>query len=341
MLILPEKFVVQKFYQYSGAPKYNKYNHTYVGSCNICREGTHWLSKKRLYYLPKRNQIFCHNCGYSNSPINWIIESSGCTFADLRNEVQEIDDFDIQSNEKIVLPDSPTLPIDCINLFDPNQIDFYRNNKIVKQAIKVLKKRHLLDAENKPSAFYLSLTDFVHKNRLIIPFFDENHKIVHYQSRSILDDDYRPRYLSKGNSEKTLFNFDNVRSTHDTVYIFEGPLNSCFVNNGIAVAGIQDESYQIFTERQQKQINQLYQYKTVWILDSQWIDNASLKKSFILNELNQNIFIWPEKIGKKFKDFNDLAIATKKSSIKSSFIDDNTYTGAEAKLLLTQIKLKR
>jgi hypothetical protein len=113
-----------------------------------------------------------------------------------------------------------------------------------------------------------------------------------------------------------LFNIDRVSSDHDCVYIFEGPINAFFTKNSIAVAGITERG-KSFTQRQEEQLNTtLKWYDKTWILDSQWVDQASLVKSEVLLKQGERVFIWPEKFGKKFKDFNDIAIACKIDEIK-------------------------
>jgi hypothetical protein len=324
--ILPEDYVVTKFYQFVGGPTKNKYNNTYQGSCPMCREGSSWLKKKRFYFIPQKNVLFCHNCGYSKSPINWISEICNLTFTEILKEINE-SNIDILSYEeekpKFVVD---TLPKDCINLLDENQVKFYKNNQIVKKALQFLSDRFLLNSINKPKTFYLSLTDKIHKNRIVIPFFDENGKVVHYQSRTILESDtlVRPRYLSKLNSEKTIFNIDRVDPSYDTIFIFEGPLNSCFVKNGIAVGGIQENSYQLFTSRQEEQMIKYPFHKKIWVLDSQWKDKAAFIKTKKLLDLKESVFIWPENIGKKFKDFNDVIISIKDNHISPDFIKKYT-----------------
>lgn len=340
MLLIPEEYVIQKFFQYCGAPKYNKHNKTYQGSCPICREGKSWLKKKRCYYIPSNNNVFCHNCGWSGVPLRWLKEVTGLDLSEIRNEIGDIDlnaKIEIQTEIKPVLDNLPT---DSINLFDLNQVEYYKNELIVQRSLEYLKHRRLDTAANKPAAIFVSLTDKLHKNRLIIPFYDDRNKVVHYQTRTILKADEKswPRYISKQGSDKTLFNFNKIDSNLDSYFIFEGPFNSCFCVNGIAVAGIQETSYQLFTDKQQQQINQLHFMQRIWVLDSQWLDSAALKKSLILAEQNEHIFIWPEKIGKRMKDFNDIAVHANIDQISTEFIKSNTYTGLRAQVMLKSIK---
>ena len=340
MVLIPDEYVIQKFYQYCGAPKYNKHNKTYQGSCPICREGKSWLRKKRCYFIPSNNNIFCHNCGWSGTPLRWLREVTGLNINEIKEEIGNIDLQDQVNTESIPKLVVDTLPSDSINLFDGNQVEFYKNELIVKRAIEYIKYRKLDTACNKPTAMFLSLTDRLHKNRLIIPFYDERNKIVHYQTRTILKADEKswPRYISKQGSEKTLFNFNNIDSTLDSYFIFEGPFNACFCINSVAVAGIQDNSYQLFTDKQQQQVNQLSFLQRVWVLDSQWLDNAALNKSLILAQQNEKVFIWPEKIGRLKKDFNDIAMSANIDQVSADFILKNTYTGIRAQIMLKNMK---
>jgi 5'(3')-deoxyribonucleotidase len=321
-MILPEDYIVVKFYQYAGGPERNKYNNTYQGSCPMCREGSSWLRKKRFYFIPKNNRVFCHNCGYSKNTLSWIMDVTGLSISEIKSEIDDtaVEITGEEPQKKILT--SETLPKDCINLFDDVQLSFYRNNKIVQKALQFLEKRMLNIAINRPKAYYLSLTDKVHKNRLVIPFYDENGKILYYQSRTILEADElcRPRYLSKIGSDKIVFNINNIDTSYDKIFIFEGPLNSTFVKNGVAVGGIQENSYQLFTARQQEEMDNLALYKRIWVLDSQWKDKAAFNKTKKLLELKESVFIWPEKIGKLYKDFNDIAIALKSGNLSPDFI---------------------
>lgn len=340
-MTLPEDYVVLKFYELGYRPFYNKFNHVYQCACPICREGKSFNKKRRCFYVPQNDNIYCHNCGWSSKPIKWIKEVSGVSDNDIISELKDYTpDVDTLIAEEPKLANTETLPSDCINLSDKAQVDFYRNNASVIAALGLIKSRRLDTAVNRPDNMYISLTDYVHKNRLVIPFLNEERQIEFYQTRTVLtrDNKTKPKYLGKVNSEKTLFNIDKVTGDYDTVYIFEGPINAFFTKNSVAVAGITERG-RSFTQRQQQQLDTTLKfYDTVWILDSQWIDRASLIKSEALLQQGERVFIWPEKFGKKFKDFNDIAIACKVDEIKHEFIQKNTFKGLEGIVRLSEIK---
>ena len=338
-MLIPEEFIIQKFYQHAGYPKYVKSTNTYMGGCPVCREGKSWGRKRRCYYLPKETKICCHNCGWYGKPLAWIMEVEQITYNELVEQVDQCEfSYGIPEDTPKVEVKTSDLPEDCINMFDKSQLSYYCNEKMVRMGAELIVKRRLNTAVNRPKSLYVTLTDPVHKNRLIIPFYNHVKQPVFYQSRSILADDYRPKYLSKQNSEKTLFNYDNVESGADNIFITEGPIDSFFVRNSVAVAGIQERSVNTFTTTQKAQIDRLFLMQKVWLLDSQWSDQASLTKSEILLKSGACVFIWPKDIGTRFKDLNDMCIHFKINEITSDFLLENTYCGLKGVVKLKQIR---
>lgn len=344
MIPVPEQYAIETFYRCVSSPSYNRYTKTYNGSCPFCREGKSFGKKTRFFYIPEKELCYCHNCGYSKKVFNFLTDVTGKPFNIIINEIKHLDNVVVpvikeDIEVKVV---NKSLPDDCINLTDENQLKFHQDNEVMKICLDLLKKRRLNIAVNRPKTFYLSLTDKVHKNRLILPFYDTFGDIIYYQSRTLLpaDERIKPKYLSKVKAERSLYGIHNIDSSLDRVYIFEGPIDSYFIKNGLAVCGITEDSYRVFTEQQQKQINQLSSYKKVWCLDNQWNDNASLKKSILLTDNDESVFIWPEEF-KNYKDINEICVKFQKDSINPELINKNTYSGLKAKILLTNIKNKR
>ena len=340
-MIVPEEFVVQKFYQHAGYPKYVKSTNTYTGGCPVCREGSSWGRKSRCYYIPKDIKICCHNCGWYSKPIDWILEVEKCSYSELAQQVDECDysyGMNIDTKTVVKLPTSD-LPQDSINLFDKSQLNYYSDRDVVKQSAQLIVNRKLNTAINRPKSLYVSLSDPVHKNRLIIPFYDKGGMCSFYQTRTILKTDRdRPKYLSKQNSEKTLFNYDNVLASTENVFITEGPIDSFFIKNSVAVAGIQERSKQTFTPAQRKQMDKLFLVQPVWVLDSQWLDNASLMKTKTLLHQGHCVFLWPKDIGQRFKDINDLCLYFNINQVTEKFLLDNTYCGLKGIVKLKQFR---
>lgn len=325
---LSEEYTISKFYELGYKVRYNKYENTYLSCCPICREGKSWGRKKRCYYIPENDNIYCHNCGSSLKPYNWIREVSGMTDAELRRDMESFCPSDGGSTtkpEQTVAEAVPTLPEDSINLFDPLQVEFYKHNHVVQAALKMIEDRRLKTAANGPDALYVSLKDFTHKNRLIIPFKSVEGKILFYQSRKILDNDEKPSYISKTGGDKSVCGIDRVNPDKDCVFIFEGPIDSFFVKNGLALAGITSGNSS-FTALQQSQLEELKFFRKIWVLDSQWIDKTSREKTLKLLERGECVFIWPKKWG-KYKDFNEICVTHSINEISPEFIIKNSFCG--------------
>ena len=60
--MLPQEYIIGKFYQYAGYPKHKKASNTYQGGCPSCKEGKSWNKKSRLNYIPNKGFIHCFNC---------------------------------------------------------------------------------------------------------------------------------------------------------------------------------------------------------------------------------------------------------------------------------------
>lgn len=351
---LPKDYIIKKFYEYGYGVSYQKSNDTYHCSCPICLEGKSYGKKKRCWYIPSKNLIYCHNCGWSSRPLKWIMQAGDLTYEDVKQELNE-EEYTIINLDKnkceerfLNILDAPCddeLPDGSIDLSNKLQLDYYKGNSAIEKALKYINSRRLNTAINRPKTFFMSLKDKVHKNRIVIPFYDFNDKITFYQSRAFGAniDDYMEdiKYLSKKNSQKSIFNIDKIDDDIEEIFLFEGPIDACFIKNGIAVGGITPSREKSFTELQEEQLD-VYRtnHSFIWVLDSQWIDDASYEKTKILLENGESVFVWPENIGKRFKDFNELCIASKKDEVPRECVINNILRG-ETGLLKYKLLMKR
>ena len=312
---LPEEYVTRKFYSLGYDVKYHKGNNSYNCCCPICHEGKSWGKKHRCWWLPNNNIIYCFNCGKGYSPYNWIREVGSLSYQDIKRELTngEYNITNLDNDEEIVessvVEDVLGIPYDSINL-----LEFLdgSSDSVVSKAVDYLRNRGLDKAINCPDKIYLSHKDYTHKDRIIFPFYDSYGKIPFYQSRAFGGSDNavmeHVRYLSKVGAEKSVFNLDKVSGEIDDIYVFEGPIDACFVRNGVAVAGISAGEKQDLTNLQKSQLAAFsLTHRFVWVLDSQYLDQTSSKKTEKLLEQGECVFIWPEEIGKKYKDFNEWA----------------------------------
>lgn len=334
MIELPEQYVRHMFYRYAGKPM--PYRNFFRASCPVCREGNSWLKKARLHYFPTQKYLYCHNCGGSWSPIFWIKEVTGMSLGEIRADVIEFCGEEAFYLEKIKTdePDqlvSDTLPLNSINICDESQIEFYKNNKAVRAAVAYIKKRKLDTAVNHVHPYYLSMEDICHKNRIIIPFFDENKKIAFYQSRTIpgIGEQDLPKYLGKIGADKTCFNIDKIDYQLPYYFVFEGPIDAMFVKNAIAIGGVTQSSVQ----EAQMALLDAFGLKRIWVLDNFALDDTARTRSIDLLLKGESVFMWPEEV-RQYKDINDLCLAENKNEFDWNLIQSQTRSDKAAVLLL-------
>jgi len=315
---LPETYVMNKFMSYSIEPEFKKHTGQYNAACPICKEGRSLGSKKRLWYYPSSKTFHCFNCNKTWSALNWIRSATGMSFEDIQMELNEDDvSLDIFKTNlganKIRKRELPDLPYDSINIFDQVQQQYYNKSKIFISALTYAKERKLDTAINASSKLFISLTDSVHANRLCIPFYDRNKKIVFYQTRAL--DKTEPRYLGKAGYEKTVFGIDRVDPDIPYIFLFEGPIDSMFVKNGVGVAGIS------LTKTQSIQLAEFPFHQRIWVLDNPHHDETAKEKVKELLQKRERVFNWS--IGKGYKDFNDWAMREDLNEISYQKILDN------------------
>lgn len=327
MINLPEQYVIDKIYQYARRVIYNKFNNVYNFECAICNEGKSKGKKRRAYYMVEQGYFYCHNCNQQYNAIDWIKTVSNMPFEKIMQEVNEKEYFSKIPKVEIKNPIKiDVLPEDSINLFDEQQTNYYINNNIVKEARLFIKNRRINTAINKPRALYISLKDPIHKNRVCIPFYNERDKIIFYQTRSIFKEDEidKPKYLSKLNSDKSIYGLNTINNSYDYLFIFEGPIDSMFTVNGIAIGGTSISSLQ------DDQLKKYNLFNKIWVLDNEVKTNENVKQRIIqLIESGERVFIWPDKL-KKFKDINEVCMQCKLDKINPKFFIENSFEGSEA-----------
>lgn len=317
---LPTQYILNKFYAHAGEPVHNKYNNIYNGSCCICREGKSWLKKKRLYFYPDTNSFYCFNCNKSWNAYNWVSQVTGLSKEEIESEAfigditKDVTDK-IEKNTFKKIRKQSILPTDSINLEDQQQINFYKINPFFQKATDYIESRNLDKAVNRSPNYYISLTDYIHKNRLCIPYYNLDKKIVFYQTRAL--DNSEPRYLNKIGCDKTLFGIERIDPYIPTIFIFEGPIDAMFVKNGVAGAGLN------LTEIQLKQLASFPFHEKVWVLDNPKKDEAAKENIFKLLQRKEKVFKWPD--NKPYKDFNEWVVKEKLNEISQDVILKSLY----------------
>ena len=113
---------------------------------------------------------------------------------------------------------------------------------------------------------------------------------------------------------------DDIR-TRDSVYITEGPFDSTFLRNSIALCGADGD------------VGKWGVSSRVWVYDNEPRSNEIVKRISDTISRGERVVIWPSNI--KEKDINDMVLS---GHDVQSLVEDNVYDGLEANLKFTTWK---
>jgi len=159
--------------------------------------------------------------------------------------------------------------------------------------------------------------------RLIIPFLDKDKNLFGFQGRSFSKTGIRYITIMIEETAPKIFGLDTA-DLSDKVYVVEGPIDSMFIPNCIAMAG----SSSIRTN--------LTPHKTVMVYDNEPRNKDIVKLIDKSIDLGYNVCLWPSHIVQK--DINEMVVAGMSPIDIRLIIDTNTFKGLNAKLKLQSWK---
>lgn len=302
-------------------------NNLYNFRCPICGDSQKNKNKARGYiYQVKNNANFkCHNCGSSLSLGNllkkidpqlhkqYVLEKfkeghAGKSFVTKEPEFN----FEKPAFEKKLDINLPKVS-ECLEplgyliarKLDPDKFYYTETFKAWINSIKPTFESTKYD-----------------EPRIIIPLI-YNNTLVGVQGRSIkVNTANSVKYITimfEDDAPK-IYGLDNI-TTENTVYVTEGPFDSTFIPNAIAMCGADAD------------ISKWGISNPVWIYDNEPRNREIVTRIQRTIDSGGRLVIWPENIDDK--DINDMIMS---GLDVQSMIESNTYSGLEAKLKFTNWK---
>ena len=290
--------------------------------CPYCGDSKKNKSKARGFVYAVKNEYFykCHNC------------SKGTTLSKLIEYIDPqlhkeyiIEKYKSGNNNTVEEPEFKFKPVkfDDKILKELTRLDTIPDHPAYKMFVE---KRHLQDYHDKLYVtwhFYAWVNKLIPNKfpnvkedhpRVIIPFLDVNNKMFAFQGRAFGDE--QPKYITIKLDEKKrrIYGLDRL-DVSKTTYITEGPIDSLFLPNAIAVAGSDLEI-------------QSLKRKAVYVFDNEPRNGEIVNKMKKLIEKNYKICIWPKSL--KYKDINDMIIAGMTPVEVQGIIDNNTFSKLSA-----------
>ena len=296
--------------------------------CPVCGDSQQNKNKARGFIYEKGNKYFyrCHNCEFGTSFGRFLEKVNPSLHREYITE---------QYREKKVVKQD-----DNISKF--SFVPEFNNVLNGLQKISSLEKDHparqYLSERLVPEKYFSKLyfctefkkwTNRVVPNkfstlkgdtpRLVIPFFDSSNNIIGFQGRSFDPKDLCKYITIKLKGVEDLIYGQERINNRKRKYCVEGPLDSLFLPNCMAMAGIKFNVFDL---------------DTIIVLDNEKRNKEivnSLQK-FITN--GYSVCIWPD--GIRGKDINDMILDGMTTDEIIGVIDTNTYSGLQADFILSQ-----
>ena len=284
--------------------------------CPICGDSKKNKSKTRGYlYASKVNTNYkCHNCGASMSLNNFLkkvdpvvqkqyaMEKFKEGFSG-RNFVVEEPEFKFEApkfKKKLKLPKASENPEAAGYLIarklNPDDFYFAEHFKKFANSLKPTFKSEEHDEE-----------------RIIIPLYYEKN-LIGFQGRSLGPSKVKYITVMLDDDAPKIYGLDNIRRDAP-VYVTEGPFDSTFIRNAIAMCGADAD------------VGRWGIGSPVWIYDNEPRNREITNRISKTIDSGQSVVIWPDSIDDK--DINDLVM---NGLDVQSVIESNTYSGLQAKL---------
>jgi transcription elongation factor Elf1 len=297
-------------------------NNLYNFRCPICGDSQRNKNKARGYlYQVKNNTNFkCHNCGVNMSFNNFLKQVDPTT-----HKHYTFEKFKEGHTGRNFIVDEPTFH------FEAPQFKMKLN--LPKASENSDAKAYLENRKLNPDNYYYTekfkewtnslqpTFDSADKDepRIIIPLFYQNN-LVGFQGRALGPSKVKYITIMLNDDAPKIYGLDEIQKD-ETIYITEGPFDSTFIRNAIAMCGADAD------------VSKWGISNPVWIYDNEPRNEEIVSRISRTIDRGEKVVIWNSTI--KEKDINDMVLA---GLDVQHIVECNTYSGLEAKLKFTTWK---
>jgi transcription elongation factor Elf1 len=303
-------------------------------SCPVCGDSSSNKLKARGFIYKKKADLFvkCHNCGYGTNLGNFIkyvdstiydeyvlerYKSGASKYSDHKDVAPILPEV----KKEELLEDDILSSITCIGKLPLTHpaVAYLINRKIPKD------KWDLLYFAPKFKKFVNSVTPKFQEPvvdehpRMIIPMFTNAGKCFAFQGRAYGEE--MPKYytIKVDETEEKVYGLDRVDYSK-RIYVVEGPIDSLFLPNAIAVSGASFDT---------PTIRSLLANATI-VMDNEPRNKDIVKQLGKYIESGFSVCMFPDSVEEK--DINEMILAGKTADEILETINTNTFSGIEAKL---------
>jgi DNA-directed RNA polymerase subunit RPC12/RpoP len=314
---------LQKFVQ--------KNSNTFNFRCPYCGDSKKHQNKARGYFFKIKNDFVykCHNCGIGRTFTNFLKDQNM-----MLHDQYVMERYKEGLTGKGTQTATPNFNFQEPVFFSKNEksIDLEKVSELNKShpAREYLEQRKIEDLEyfyycpkfkdwtNKQKKIFDNLKQ--DSSRIIIPLKDNEGNMFGYQGRSLAPK-AKLRYITVmlDESRQKIFGLDKIDTNKD-VYVTEGPFDSTFITNSIAMCGSDVDLGG-------------FDYKFIFVFDNEPRNKEIVSKIYKTISDGHRVVIFPKSIIEK--DINDMVLA---GHNVQEVVESNIYQGLEAKLKLNEWK---
>ena len=296
--------------------------------CPHCGDSKKSVSKARGFVYKKKNDMFfkCHNCGVGQTLGNLIKfldptmhkEYVFERFKDGKVE-SEKPEFDFTPSKILKTKTAHERTLESLKRFDQLVTTHPAKKFLFDRLIPKIHWDKFFFCPN----FYEWTNSIIPNKfpnlkgdhpRVIIPFYDRAGKFFAFQGRAFGKE--QPKYITIkfDETKQKIYALDRI-DLNKPVMITEGPIDSLFLDNAIALAGA-DAVVNIQHEQ------------CTMIFDNEPRNEQIVNRMKKAVDKKFNLVVWPKSLN--IKDINDMAIQGKTAIEIQSLISSSTYCGLTA-----------
>jgi len=297
-------------------------NNLYNFRCPICGDSQKNRNKARgyLYQVKNNTNYKCHNCGINVSFNNFLRQIDPVI-----HKQYTFEKFKEGHTGRNFTADEPVFHFEApkfkpkLNLpkasENPDATEYLVNRKLNPDNYYYAEKFKAW-TNSLQQTFDSTERD---EPRIIIPLFYQN-TLVGFQGRAL--DPNKIKYITVmiNDDAPKIYGLDEIKKDK-TIYVTEGPFDSTFIPNSIALCGADGD------------LGKWGISNPVWIYDNEPRNTEIVSRVSRTIDKGERIVIWPSNV--KEKDINDMVLS---GLNVQSVIELNTYSGLEAKLKFTTWK---
>jgi len=289
----------------------------YTFRCPICGDSQKNKNKTRGYLYPVKNNtnFKCHNCGASLSFNNFLKELDPTL-----HKQYTLEKFRDGHTGRGFVVEAPKLEF--------SKPVFRKKLDLPKASEVPVAKEYLEKRKLNPEKFYFAdkfkqwtnsqkqTFDTIGRDecRIIIPMYGKDNNLIGFQGRSLVPNSVKYITVMLDEEAPKIYGLNEVNEQLP-IYVVEGPFDSTFVNNSVALCGSDGD------------LGYFKGSDVILVYDNEPRNREIVNRIGKCISRGERVVIWPSVVLEK--DINDMVLA---GHNVMDVIKSNTYSGLEAKI---------